>query len=285
MSINWYPGHMARTRRLMGEDLKNVDLVCELIDARIPRASRNPELRKLCENKRRMLVLNRCDQADGAETERWAAYWRARGEQVLVTDSQKGGFVKAFTATARDCCADLIQRAADKGQTKTVRVMVAGIPNVGKSSFINRLLGRRSAVAADRPGVTRGKQWFSIPGGFDLMDTPGLLWPKIESDEMGFLLAYTGTIKDEILDLEDLSCRLLVRLQDVAPDAVEGRYGIDVSGCEQPFEGLEALARKRGYLAGRGEADTERMARVLLDEFRAGKLGRITLERAPRLQP
>ena len=283
MSINWYPGHMARTRRLMAGDLSNVDLVCELTDARIPRASRNPELRRMCEHKRRLLVLNRSDQADPSETARWADYWRARGEQVLVCDSKKGGFDKAFAAAAQTCCADLIERAEARGLHKTVRVMVAGIPNVGKSSFINRLLGRKSAVAENRPGVTRASQWFSLPGGFDLMDTPGLLWPKIETDEMGYLLAFTGCIRDEILDLEDLSCHLIERIRAVRPEALTERYHADISQMEL-YEGLQELARKRGFLLSGGDTDTERMARVLLEEYRSGKLGRMTLERAPQLR-
>lgn len=279
MSINWYPGHMAKTRRVMADDLKNVDMVCEIIDARIPLSSRNPDLDRLCRDKRRMLVLNRADQADPAATARWAAYYRARGYVVMEADSRKGGFLKQFTACARRTCQELIARQEAKGQSgKSIRIMIMGIPNVGKSSFINRLLGKKAAVAADKPGVTRGKQWFSLPGGFDFMDTPGMLWPKIESDEMGFLLAFTGTIRDEILDLEDLACRLLVRLGTCAPGAVVKRYGITAVDGEHPYEALTELAKKRGFLAGKNEYDTLRMARTLLDEFRAGKLGRITLE-------
>ena len=279
MSINWYPGHMARTRRVMQDDLKNVDMICEILDARIPKSSRNPDLNDLCRGKRRMLVLNRCDQADPAATARWAAFYRGQGLRVLETDSQKGGFTSAFTAAARQTCADLLERQAAKGQSgKPIRIMIMGIPNVGKSSFINRLLGKKAAVAADKPGVTRGKQWFTLSGGFDFMDTPGMLWPKIESDEMGYLLAFTGTIRDEILDLEDLACHLILRLEACAPGAIEKRYGIPEVSTGQPYDTLTALAKRRGFLAGRGEYDTLRMARVLLDVFRGGKLGRITLE-------
>lgn len=282
MSINWYPGHMAKTRRVMQEDLKNVDMICELIDARIPQSSRNPDLDRLCQNKRRMLVLNRADQADPAATARWMAFYRGQGLQVMETDSKKGGFLNPFTACARRTCADLIQRQQAKGQVgKPIRIMIMGIPNVGKSSFINRLLNKKAAVAADKPGVTRGKQWFSLPGGFDFMDTPGMLWPKIETDQMGYLLAFTGTIRDEILDLEDLACRLLLQLEISAPGAVVKRYGIPAVNPEQPYETLTEMAKKRGFLAGRGEYDTLRMARIFLDEFRSGKLGRITLELPP----
>lgn len=282
MSINWYPGHMAKTRRVMQEDLKNIDLVCELIDARIPLSSRNPDLDRLCAGKRRMLVLNRADQADPAATAKWAAWYRKQGLTVMEADSKKGGFQNAFRACAQSACAELIQRRAAKGQEgKAVRIMIMGIPNVGKSSFINRLLGRKSAVAADKPGVTRGKQWFSLSGGFDFMDTPGMLWPKIDTDEMGYLLAFTGTIRDEILDLEDLACRLILQLNLSAPEAIVKRYGITGINVEQPYDTLTEMAQKRGFLAGRGEYDTLRMAKVLLDEFRGGKLGRITLELPP----
>ena len=281
MSINWYPGHMARTRRLMLEDLKNVDVVCEIVDARIPRSSRNPDLDRLAQGRRRLLVLNRADQADPEKTAQWMEFYRTQGLIVLATDSQKGGFLPAFTGAVRTVCEDLIRRNEEKGQAgKTIRLMIVGIPNVGKSSFINRLLGRKSAVAEDRPGVTRKKQWYTLPGGFDFMDTPGMLWPKIDDDETGYRLAFTGTIRDEILDLEDLACRLLVLLEQAAPGALEKRYGVTPDTSE-PYEGLCALGRRRGFVVSGGEVDTERMARVLLDEFRSGKLGRITLELPP----
>ncbi len=282
MSVNWYPGHMAKTRRVMESDLKLVDLVCEVVDARIPQASRNPDLDRLCRGKRRMLVLNRADQAEPAATARWQAFYRKQGLLVMESDSQKGGFFKPFSTCAKEACADLIARQEAKGQQGgVIHMMIMGVPNVGKSSFINRLLGKKAAVAADKPGVTRGKQWFSLPGGFAFMDTPGMLWPKIEDDQVGYLLAFTGTIRDEILDLEDLACRLLIRLEQYAPGAVENRYGIP-SGhpkeIAQAYDVLGALAKKRGFLAGRQEYDTLRMARTLLEEFRGGRLGRITLE-------
>ncbi len=281
MSINWYPGHMARTRRLMQDDLKNIDVVCEIADARIPRSSRNPDLDRLARGKRRLLVLNRADQAEPSKTERWVAYYRSQGLAVIVTDSQKGSFLPAFTSAVRTLCDDLIRRNEEKGQIgKTIRLMIVGVPNVGKSSFINRLLGRKSAVAEDRPGVTRRNQWYTLPGGFDFMDTPGMLWPKIEDDETGFRLAFTGTIRDEILDLEDLACRLLALLEKEAPGALEARYGVAPNGRE-PFDALCALGKKRGFIVSGGEVNTDRMARVLLDEFRSGKLGRITLESPP----
>jgi len=279
MSINWYPGHMAKTRRIMLEDLKNVDVVCEIIDARIPQSSRNPDLNKLAASKKRMLVLNRADQADPNATAVWMAHYRAQGYTVIATDSQKGGFLNEFTAAVKQCCSDIIARHQQKGLTgKNIRVMIIGVPNVGKSSFINRLLNKKSAVAANKPGVTRSKQWFTLPGGFDFMDTPGMLWPKIEEDEVGYKLAFTGTIRDDILDVEDLACELLRVLKKRANDAVVKRYGITEIDVDMPYDTLTEMAKKRGYLLGRGEMDTLRMAKVFLEEFRGGKLGRITLE-------
>ena len=282
MNIQWYPGHMTKTRRMIAEQVKNVDAVCEILDSRIPISSRNPDVDELTAGKPRLVVLNRVDQADPEATKQWAAYFRARGYAVLESDAKGGMGTARFAGAVRELLADKLRAYAEKGMAgRVVRVMILGIPNVGKSSFINRLLGKKAAVAADKPGVTRGKQWFSLPGGFDFMDTPGMLWPKIDTDEMGYMLAFTGTIRDEILDLEDLACRLIVQLETSAPDAVVKRYGITAVDREHPYDTLIEMAKKRGFLAGRNEYDTLRMARTLLDEFRAGKLGRITLERAP----
>ncbi|MBO7276212.1 MAG: ribosome biogenesis GTPase YlqF [Clostridia bacterium] len=279
MSINWYPGHMAKSRRLMAGDLKNIDAVCEVIDARIPRSSRNPELDRLCRDKRRIIVLNRADQADPAVTAQWEDYYQKRGFTVIATDSEKGGFGKAFEGAVKKCCADLIARNEAKGQVgRMMRLMIVGIPNVGKSSFINRLLGKKAAVAADKPGVTRGAQWYSLPGAFDFMDTPGLLWPKIESDEVGYNLAFTGTIRDEILDLEDLACRFINVLRNSYADILVKRFNITVSDDEIDYDILQKIAFARSLVLRGNEPDTERAAKMLLTEFRSGKLGRITLE-------
>ena len=279
MSINWYPGHMAKSRRLMAGDLKNIDAVCEVIDARIPRSSRNPELDRLCRDKRRIIVLNRADQADPAVTAQWEDYYQKRGFTVIATDSEKGGFGKAFEGAVKKCCADLIARNEAKGQVgRMMRLMIVGIPNVGKSSFINRLLGKKAAVAADKPGVTRGTQWYSLPGAFDFMDTPGLLWPKIESDEVGYNLAFTGTIRDEILDLEDLACRFINVLRNSYADIIVKRFNITVSDDEIDYDILQKIAFARSLVLRGNEPDTERAAKMLLTEFRSGKLGRITLE-------
>ena len=281
MNIQWYPGHMAKTRRQMLENLKNIDLVCELVDARIPQVSRNPDMDEIAGDKPRMMILNRVDLADPEATRRWASFYRAQGYAVLETDSQHGTGTGRFAAAARERLADKISAWHEKGQTgRAVRVMVVGIPNVGKSTFINRVLGRKSAKAADKPGVTRGAQWFRVPGGIDLLDTPGILWPKFDDERVGILLAVTGAVKDDILDLETLACRLFELLAVRAPQAIVDRYKLTIPE-QSDFLGYDLLqqaGRKRGFLISGGEIDTERMARILLDEFRGGVLGRITLE-------
>lgn len=281
MNIQWYPGHMAKTRRQMLENLKNIDLVCELVDARIPQVSRNPDMDEIAGDKPRMMILNRVDLADPEATRRWASFYRAQGYAVLETASQHGTGTGRFAAAARERLADKISAWNEKGQTgRAVRVMVVGIPNVGKSTFINRVLGRKSAKAADKPGVTRGAQWFRVPGGIDLLDTPGILWPKFDDERVGILLAVTGAVKDDILDLETLACRLFELLAVRAPQAIVDRYKLTIPE-QSDFLGYDLLqqaGRKRGFLISGGEIDTERMARILLDEFRGGVLGRITLE-------
>lgn len=280
MDINWYPGHMAKSRRLMSDDLKKVDMVCEIIDARIPKSSRNTDLEKISEGKRRMIVLNRMDQADPAATKQWMQYFRSNKYTVIAADSKTGGFLNDFTAAAREGCIDLIKRNEEKGMVnKHIRLMIVGIPNVGKSTFINKLVGKKSAVAENRPGVTRKNQWFTLKGGFDFMDTPGMLWPNVEG--AGYYLAFTGAIRDEVLDLEDVACALIKTLVLSAPGALEKRYSVSDIDSDNPYDSLEALARARGMLGSGGSADTLRMSRVLLDEYRSGKLGRITLEFPP----
>lgn len=281
MVIQWYPGHMAKTRRQMLENLKNIDLVCELVDARIPQVSRNPDMDEIAGDKPRMIILNRTDLADPEMTRRWAAWYRAQGYSVLETDSQHGTGTSRFAAAARERIADKIAQWNEKGQTgRAVRVMVVGIPNVGKSTFINRILGRKSAKAADKPGVTRGAQWFRVTGGIDLLDTPGILWPKFDDERTGILLAVTGAVKDDILDTETLACKLLELLARRAPQTIIDRYRLTIPETSDflGYELLEQAGRKRGFLISGGEIDTERMARILLDEFRGGVLGRVTLE-------
>lgn len=284
MNIQWYPGHMAKTRRQMLENLKNIDIVCEVVDARIPMVSRNPDMDEIAGAKPRMIILNRIDLASPDETRRWAAYFRAKGWAVLETDSQHGKGTEKFATAAREVLADKIAQWNEKGQTgRAVRVMVVGIPNVGKSTFINRILGRKSAKAADKPGVTRGAQWFRVGDGIDLLDTPGILWPKFDDERTGLLLASTGAVKDDILDVETLACKLFEILAVRAPEAIVSRYKLTLPapGEEVDFLGytlLEQAGRKRGFMIRGGEIDTGRMARVFLDEYRGGVLGRITLE-------
>lgn len=273
---------MTKTRRQMQENLKNIDLVCEVVDARIPQVSRNPDMDELAAGKPRMIILNRIDLADPTLTRQWAQYFRAKGWAVVETDSKQGAGTARFSPAAREVLAEQIARWNEKGQIgRAVRVMVVGIPNVGKSTFINRILGRKSAKAADKPGVTRGSQWFRVDSGIDLLDTPGILWPKFDDERVGILLACTGAVKDDILDVETLACKLMELLTVHAPESIIARYKLDLAAAaDSDFPGyalLEQAGRRRGFLISGGEIDTERMARILLDEFRGGVLGRITL--------
>ena len=278
-NINWFPGHMAKAGRMIEQNMKLVDAVCEIVDARIPASSRNPDLDRLCGTKPRMIILNRCDLADPAVTAQWRDYYKSIGQTVLETDSKSGKGVSGFPAAVRSLLREKIESDAAKGRMGALRCMVVGIPNVGKSTFINRVAGRRAAEASDRPGVTRGKQWITVDSGLELLDTPGILWPKIEKPETGTALAFTGAIKDQIMDTEALAAGLLSILRDNYPGRMEERYKITETAGLQGYELLEAAARKRGMLISRGEVDTERMAAAVLDEFRAGKFGKISFER------
>ncbi len=278
VNVQWFPGHMAKARRMIKENSAMVDAVCEVVDARIPRSSRNPEVGELVGGKPRMLILNRADQADPALTDRWAENFKAQGLYVIKTDAKSGKGTNAFQNAVRGLLKDKIEYYRERGQTgRLLRIMILGIPNVGKSSFINRVAGRRAAEASDRPGVTRGKQWINIGGGIEMLDTPGLLWPKFEDKEVGEHLAFTGAVKDDILDVETLGARLMRLLASEYPEALAGRYKIETD-TEDGFELLNRAAKKRGFIVSGGETDLERMSRVVLDEFRAGKLGRLTLE-------
>ena len=282
LNIQWFPGHMTKAGRMISDNVANVDAVCEILDARIPMASRNPDIDTLAAGKPRLVILNRVDLADPAATAKWRAYFKSKGLAVLETDSKSGKGVNGFAPAVKTLLKDLLEQRAAKGQsTRAVRVMVLGIPNVGKSTFINRVAGKKAAAVSDRPGVTRGRQWISVDRGLELLDTPGILWPRFDSQEVGELLAVTGAIKDDVLDRETLAANFLVRLARMYPDALRTRYKLDDVAGMAGWEMLELAAKKRGFLAGRGEYDTERMSAVLLDEFRGGKLGRITLELPP----
>lgn len=283
MNIQWYPGHMTKTRRMMEESLKLVDGVCEILDARIPASSRNPDLDEIVGGKPRLVVLNRIDQADPAMVRRWAAWFKSQGMAVLETDCKSRKGVGGFVPAIRAMLSEKLQRYQEKGQVgRPLKIMVAGIPNVGKSTFINQIAGRKSAKAENRPGVTRGKQWITVDQGLLLLDTPGILWPKFEDREVGMRLAYTGAVKDDIMDLETLSSGLLALLWRQYPEAVASRYKIEAAPDAQGYALLEAVGRKRGFLISGGEVDTERAARMVLEEYRSGKLGRFTLDLPPQ---
>ena len=282
LNIQWYPGHMTKAGRMISANVANVDAVCEILDARIPTASRNPDIDSLAAGKPRLGLLNRSDLADPSASAQWKAHFKAQGLAVLETDCKSGKGVGAFSGAVRSLLKPLLEQRAAKGQaTRALRVMVLGIPNVGKSTFINRVAGKKAAAVSDRPGVTRGRQWITVDRGLELLDTPGILWPKFDSQEVGELLAVTGAIKADVLDRETLAANFLVRLSRLYPDALRQRYKLDPDAGMAGWELLEQAAKNRGFLAGRGEYDTERMSAVLLDEFRGGKLGRITLERPP----
>lgn len=286
MNIQWYPGHMTKTRRMIAEQIKNVDAVCELLDARIPISSRNPDVDELTAGKPRLVVLNRVDQADPEATRAWAAYFRGKGYAVLECDAKSGSGTKQFAAAVRGLLAEKIRVWEEKGMNRVLRVMILGIPNVGKSTFINKVAGRKSARTEDRPGVTRSKQWVPIDKGLELLDTPGILWPKFDDQSVGLNLAFTGAVKDEILDVETLGCCLMAYLGQQYPEAVKSAYKLaelpqreaEDNEIAYGYRLLEAAGRRRGFLISGGEVDTERMAKILLDEFRGGKLGRFTLE-------
>jgi ribosome biogenesis GTPase A len=279
MNIQWYPGHMTKTKRQMEDDLKHVDIVAEVIDARIPISSRNPDIDALVGSKPRLIVLNRADQSDPTMNKKWAAYFRSKGYAVVETDAKTGNGVNQFSVAIKDVLKVKIEAWRAKGQVgRPVRAMVVGVPNVGKSTFINQVAKKKSAKAGDKPGVTRGKQWVAVDSGLDLLDTPGILWPKFEDQQVGLRLAFTGAVKAEIMDLETLSHHLMAFLAERYPDALRERYKIEVPEGAEGWELLESAAKKRGFLISRGEPDLERMSKVLLDEFRSGKLGCFTLE-------
>ena len=290
ISVQWFPGHMAKTRRIMTKSLGLVDAVVEIIDARIPFSSRNPEMDRLVGKKPRLIILNKSDAADEAVTARWLDFFKRRGVSAIAADCKSGRGVNRFIPALKELLKDKIDKWQSSGMVgRPIRIMIVGIPNVGKSSFINRLSGKRSAKVEDRPGVTRGKQWVSLSQGLELLDMPGVLWPKFDVKQVGENLAFTGAIKDNIMDIEYLACRLLQLLYNDYSDRIMERYGIELDGIEQDlnslsdlsegFEILNRIGKKRGFLISGGEVNTERAAITVVDEFRSGKLGRISLEK------
>lgn len=278
--VQWFPGHMAKTRRLIKESMPLVDAVTELVDARIPESSRNPELSELIMNKPKIVLLNKCDLADNGANQEWLDYYKKQGTAALLVDCRSGKGLNSYRKMVQDVCRERIRQNEAKGMAgRPLRIMVVGIPNTGKSSFINRMAGKDRAKVEDRAGVTRQNQWFVIGGGIELLDTPGVLWPKFDDPAVGDRLAFTGGVKDQVLDLELLAMRLLEILAADYQDRLAERYKMTEIEGLQPYELLELLGRKRGMLIGGGEVNTERAATTLLDEYRAGKLGKITLER------
>ena len=274
-NINWYPGHMKKTRELIESNLKLVDLVIEVVDARVPVSSRNPLIDQLVAGKKRIIVLNKSDLADPGANEEWErAFSKADGLALQMNCMQGEGLARLFRLLER------LQQEKDSQRAlkKPLRMMIVGVPNVGKSSLINRMTGRKSAKTGDKPGVTRGKQWLALKNGMQLLDTPGILWPKFEDTRIGLALAFCGSIRDEIMDASELALALIGVLQRTYPALLMSRYKLETLS-ETPLENMEAIAQKRGFILGGGRIDYERCARTLLDEFRSGRIGRITLER------
>ena len=279
--INWYPGHMAKSRRLLQDQLRAVDAVIELCDARAPLATRNPDLEKLTRGKARILILNKADLADDRETARWVEYFRSQDLSAMRFNSN-GGKTKEILARIQEATRPAVERAAARGVKKTVRLMIIGIPNVGKSTFINRIHGSGIAKASDRPGVTRSNQWVKIGPYLELLDTPGMLPPRMDDQDSARLLAYLGSIRDQIMNTEELAGQLLMHLQAINPAAVAARFKLPEGEIyDDPQLALEAACRGRGWLISGGRPDVDRAAALVLDEFRAGKAGKISIERAP----
>ena len=277
--VQWFPGHMAKTRRLIKESLSLVDGVTEIIDARIPNSSSNPELEELINGKPRIVLLNKCDLADKKTTEQWVQYYKNKGVCAIPVDCRTGKGLNNYIVAVRDVLKDVIKKNEDRGMPgKALRIMVVGIPNTGKSSFINRMAGSAKAKVADKAGVTRHNQWFPIGNGIELLDTPGVLWPKFDDPKVGDRLAFIGSVKDEILDAETLAVRLLEVMKNNYPDRLTERYKIADFADKEAWEVLEMIGKKRGKMIKGGEIDYERASVMLLDEYRGGKLGLISLE-------
>ena len=278
-TLQWYPGHMAKTRRLIEDNLKLIDVVVEILDARIPFSGRNPNFDDIIRNKPRLLVMNKADLADRRRTDMWIEWYKRQGLTVIPISCATGAGINKVLSSARELVRERIERDAEKGRTRTLKLMMVGIPNVGKSSLINRLLGKASTKTGDRPGVTKGKQWLRIRGDAELLDTPGILPPKFEDQELAKRLAYTGAIRDEIMNTELLAYSLCDYLRDEYPEELKARYKIkeDISGMEG-YEILTIIGRRRGFVISGGDTDTERAANMILDELRGAKIGNITLE-------
>lgn len=279
LNIQWFPGHMNKTRRLLAENLKIVDVVIELLDARIPVSSKNPEIDNIVKNKPKIIVLNKCDLADKEISDNWKKWYNSKGYTSIFVNSINGTGIKQLKNKMRDVMKERIEKDRQRGRIfRPVKAMIVGIPNVGKSSLINKIAGRGSAVTGDKPGVTRGKQWINVNDEIQLLDTPGILWPKFEDKKVGINLAITGAIKDEILDIVEMASALFEILSENYPEHIIKRYKLDTIENKTGFEILKEAGEKRGCIASGGEIDMMRISAIVLDEFRSGKIGRISLE-------
>ncbi|MBO5734259.1 MAG: ribosome biogenesis GTPase YlqF [Clostridia bacterium] len=278
MNIQWFPGHMTKTRRQIEEKLKLIDVVVEILDARIPLSSKNPDITELTKGKPRIVVLNKSDLADEVITKKWVEYYKNAGIMCCVADSEKGKGVAESINLVKQVMAEKIAKDSDKGMNRAIKILVAGVPNAGKSSYINRLAGRASATVGDRPGVTRGQQWIRLKNGIELLDTPGILWPKFEDERVGEHLAFTGAVKDEIMDIELLACKLAELLNENYRELLCARYKLENTDGMQGYELVEYIGKKRGFVISGGEIDFLRASNILLDEFRSAKIGRISIE-------
>ena len=277
MHFQWYPGHMTKARRMMQENIKLIDLIIELVDARVPLSSRNPDIDELGRNKARLILLNKADLAEDSRSDEWIDYFRGRGYSAVKVNSKKGGGIKSIQSVIQEACKEKTERDRKRGiLNRPVRAMVVGIPNVGKSTFINSLAGKACAKTGNKPGVTKGKQWIRLNKSVELLDTPGILWPKFEDQSVGLKLAFIGSIKDEILQTEELAAELIKFLNAGYPGVIEEKYGIE--SPDDPYVCLGEIAESRHCLVRGSELDTEKAASILLDDFRGGRLGRITLE-------
>ena len=277
MNVQWYPGHMTKAKRQMQEDIKLIDLIIELVDARVPLSSRNPDIDELGKNKARMILLNKADLADERQNRAWMEYFKEQGIYAVSIDSRNKGSMKAVSAAITEACKEKTERDRRRGiKNRPVRAMVAGIPNVVKSTFINTYSGKACAKTGNKPGVTKGKQWIRLNKSVELLDTPGILWPKFEDQEVGMRLAYIGSIKDDILNIEELALGLIGYLQEFYPAVLKERYSVEEG--QKPLDILTAVAKARGCLKKGEELDYEKASRLLLEEFRSGKLGKVTLE-------
>ena len=279
MNYQWYPGHMTKARRMMREEIKLIDLVIELVDARVPLSSRNPDIDELGKNKSRLILLNKADLADKSANKKWTEFFQQKGYFVQEVDSRSGAGMKAISAIIQEACKEKIERDRKRGiKNRPVRAMVVGIPNVGKSTFINTYAGKACAKTGNKPGVTKGKQWIRLNKNVELLDTPGILWPKFDDQEVGLRLAYIGSINDEILNIDELALELIQYLRNAYPGTLEKRYQCEEAAEKEALQILEEVAKLRGCLIKGGELDYGKASRLLMDDFRSGKLGRITLE-------